>query len=139
MAYSLHSAMEKGMRRMRSVTRPCKPPLLWTTLFKTHEVADPQITRSTSFRADAQAFQKCSSAGISRDPAPSMNGNSSMKRTFFGALLRETTIFKASKASNQSCNVGHSSHPLSRMEALNCESCSANVPLATPVCRNVNE
>ncbi len=74
--------------RILIVIRLYKPPVSLKSLPTIQVVADPQTMSNTSFRADAQLFQKYSSPRIKSDPLVSIQGISSRKITFFpGRLL----------------------------------------------------
>lgn len=50
-----------------------------------HDVALPQTMSTTSLRAEAQPFQKCSRAGMKPERWVSIQGSSSMNMIFFGS------------------------------------------------------
>jgi len=77
------------------------------TLLIIQDVADPQMISVRSFRADAQAFQKCSNAGTKFDCRVSSHGNSSIKITLCASVDRSTSCSKDRNASRQLLIAGH--------------------------------
>ena len=72
----------------------------------THDVADPQITRTISIRAEAHPFQKWSSAPTKSDLAVSIHGHSSRKTTFRPSPFPMSDSRSKSNASYQSFGFG---------------------------------
>ena len=79
------------------------------TLLMIHEVADPQMIKRISLRADAQPFQKCSKAERKPERAVSIQGSSSKKTIFFSSVAFFNRVESRLKASNQDWGMGHSS------------------------------
>ena len=98
-----------------------------------HEVALPQTMSTMSLRADAQPFQKCSSAGMNPDRWVSIQGSSSIKTIFFGSLDCRIISLRASKASSQVWGRLAFLSPYSRRERRHAASCFFMGDLARPV------
>ena len=104
------------------------------------EAAEPHPTSTTSLRAEAQLFQKCSSEGMKSDFGVSSQGSSSRKMTFFPGGQVSRKVISCWKAENQfsgvsRCNERGACRSKAAWKFANC--CSF-VTLALSVCAHLS-
>jgi len=132
--YCLHSFNVKGSIFNFNVTRLWSPPLLLINLLIIHEAAEPQTINKTSFRLEAQLFQKCSKAWMKLLFLVSNQGNSSMKITFFDEVSASIIFFSCWNASIQVLGIDRSSIVLISLTAIwKLINCWESVAFAKPV------
>ena len=138
LAYCSHSSRVNGARLMRYVTRLWRPPWFLNTLFIIHDVAEPQIIRRMSLRAEAYPFQKCSMADTKLERGASIHGSSSMNTTFLPSPCWSSSCDSRKNASDQSTGTRHFFIPLLNSDWRNSFSWARVFWFANPECWNAN-